>query len=100
MSARKCGTCGAAGHNSRTCRAGSRNSYEDETSRSLDYTCVLDNDGAWHLTQEQAEPPPIHRGGAWTSCVRYVEFRRGYDKRRPTCAECVQHATRYEESRP
>ena len=93
---RHCGTCGGSGHNARSCKAGARNAFEADEEQGRDYTCVLDPDGLWHLTQEQAAPPPAHLGGAWTSCVRYVEFKRGYDMRRPTCETCLQIVTQHE----
>jgi len=31
------------------------------------YQCVLLPDDQWHLTQEQASPPPIGAGGAYRS---------------------------------
>lgn len=55
-----------------------------------DYQCVKAGED-WHLTQEQANPPHIHRGGAWTACTRWVEFRAGFERRRPTCIECLKH---------
>jgi len=56
-----------------------------------DYQCVLASDGlTWHATQEQAAPPPITRGGAYTTCAVWCEFRRGYERRRPTCPECLR----------
>lgn len=59
------------------------------------YQCVLVNE-VWHLTQEQASPPLIHRGGAYTSCGFWAEFSRGLDRRRPTCPECIKHAEVFE----
>jgi hypothetical protein len=59
------------------------------------YQCVRLGD-QWHLTQEQASPPPIHRGGAYTSCAKWAEFKLGYEKRRPTCPECVEHVVVWE----
>ena len=56
-----------------------------------DYQCVMDGDNTWHMTQEQASPPSILRGGAYTSCSKWVEFKRGYDRRRPTCPMCLKH---------
>lgn len=66
-----------------------------------DYQCVLAPDGAWHLIQEQSNPPPITRGGGQTMCAAgWCEFKRGYERRRPTCAaclaECVKDETRRE----
>ena len=61
-----------------------------------DYQCVMDGDNTWHLTQEQASPPPILRGGAYTSCSKWVEFKRGYDRRRPTCPMCLKHVLKDE----
>jgi uncharacterized damage-inducible protein DinB len=34
--------------------------------------------------------------GAYTSCAKWAEFRLGYERRRPTCAECVRHAMAHE----
>jgi hypothetical protein len=55
-----------------------------------DYQCVLVGD-VWHLTQEQASPPPITRGGAYVLCPLscWADFKRGYERRRPTCAQCL-----------
>jgi hypothetical protein len=50
----------------------------------------------WHLTQEQANPPPIHFGGAYTMCGPWAAFTRGYEKRRPTCPKCVDIVERHE----
>jgi hypothetical protein len=61
-----------------------------------DYQCVMAGDNSWHLTQEQASPPPILRGGAYTSCAIWVEFKRGYDRRRPTCPACLKHVEVWE----
>jgi len=63
-----------------------------------DYQCVLVGE-TWHLTQEQASPPPIFRGGAWTACCIWAEFKRGYEKRKPTCAECIEHVEVFEKKR-
>jgi len=60
------------------------------------YQCVLMEDGRWHLTQEQATPPPIHLGGAYTMCGPWAHFKRGYEKRRPTCPKCVQIIEKFE----
>lgn len=54
-----------------------------------DYQCVLIGE-AWHMTQEQANPPKINVGGAWTTCSTWAEFKRGFDKRRPTCKICLE----------
>jgi len=62
------------------------------------YQCVLVGE-AWHLTQEQASPPAFLRGGAYTSCTIWAEFKRGYDKRRPTCPTCLRHVVRAEGAR-
>jgi len=59
------------------------------------YQCVKLGD-EWHLTQEQAAPPPILRGGAWTSCAKWADFKLGYERRRPTCPTCVRHAAVFE----
>lgn len=60
-----------------------------------DYQCVLVDD-VWHATQEQASPPPVYRGGAWTICSVWAEFKRGYDRRRPTCSECLRACVAHE----
>lgn len=60
-----------------------------------DYQCVRVGE-LWHLTQEQASPPVVHRLGAWTSCCLWGEFRVGYERRRPTCPECLKHTERDE----
>lgn len=62
------------------------------------YQCVKIGE-LWHLTQEQANPPPILRMGAYTSCAKWAEFKLGYEKRRPTCAECEQHVAAAEKRR-
>lgn len=59
------------------------------------YQCVKIGDG-WCLTQEQTSPPPAFRGGAYTSCSKWAEFKFGYEKRRPTCAECLRHVMAHE----
>lgn len=59
------------------------------------YQCVLLESG-WHLTQEQAAPPPIAAGGAWTMCGPWAVFLRGYERRRPTCPKCVEVVERHE----
>ena len=59
------------------------------------YQCVL-IDGTWHLTQEQAAPPPITSGGAWTACGPWAEFKRGYERRRPTCVACLKQVELFE----
>jgi hypothetical protein len=53
------------------------------------YQCVLLADDQWHLTQEQATPPTISAGAAWTLCGPWAEFKRGFERRRPTCASCI-----------
>lgn len=63
-----------------------------------DYQCVKVGD-LWHLTQEQAVPPPITRGGAYTSCAKWAEFKLGYERRRPTCPECAEHVATYERNK-
>jgi allantoicase len=64
------------------------------------YQCVLSTSGEWHLTQEQMSPPPPLRGqGCFTSCAKWMQFDRGYERRRPTCPECLQHVTIYETPR-
>jgi hypothetical protein len=59
------------------------------TGAARDYQCVRVED-AWHATQEQASPPPIHAGGAWTICSAWAPFTRGYERRRPDCAFCLR----------
>lgn len=59
------------------------------------YQCVLLGE-VWHLTQEQANPPQILRQGAYTSCSVWADFKRGYERRRPTCPECLRHAEDHE----
>lgn len=54
------------------------------------YQCVKVGE-IWHLTQEQANPPPLLRGGSYTSCSTWADFKLGYEKRRPTCPECMRH---------
>jgi len=58
-----------------------------------DYQCILVLD-VWHLTQEQANPPVLKRGGtmdgAFTTCGIWADFNRGFDKRRPTCKTCLE----------
>lgn len=54
------------------------------------YQCVKLGE-LWHLTQEQASPPPVLRMGAYTSCSKWAEFRAGFEKTRPTCPECMKH---------
>ncbi len=61
------------------------------------YQCVM-RDDLWHLTQEQAVPPPIHLGGAYIICDSlWAAFARGYEKRRPTCAKCLEIVRSHEE---
>jgi hypothetical protein len=60
------------------------------------YQCVLTPAG-WCLTQEQANPPPILRMGAYTSCSKWAVFKLGYEKRRPTCPECMKHVAKDEQ---
>lgn len=61
-----------------------------------DYQCILVGD-VWHLTQEQAVPPMVAKGdGAWTSCAVWATFKRGYNRRRPDCPVCLEHAVRWE----
>ena len=54
-----------------------------------DYQCVR-LDETWHATQEQAAPPPIGAGGAYTICSAWAGFTRGFERRRPTCAYCLR----------
>jgi len=60
------------------------------------YQCVLLADDQWHLTQEQATPPPISAGAAWTLCGPWAEFKRGFEWRRPTCSSCMAAVIVYE----
>ena len=60
------------------------------------YQCVLLSDDQWHLTQEQASPPPISAGGAYTLCGPWADFRRGFERRRPTCHSCMAAVLVYE----
>ena len=60
------------------------------------YQCVLMADDQWHLTQEQATPPLLTAGGAWTTCGSWAEFKRGFEKRRPTCNVCMAAVLVYE----
>lgn len=63
-----------------------------------DYQCVLAPDGTWHLTHPQASPPPITAGGSFALCGTggWIEFKRGYERRRPTCPRCVAACEQYE----
>lgn len=61
----------------------------------IEYQCVRVDD-VWHATQEQASPPPIHLGGAWTICCVWATFTRGYERRRPTCPVCLRACERDE----
>ena len=63
-----------------------------------DFQCVLVGD-VWHLTQEQATPPTLLRDGAWTSCAVWATFKRGYERRRPDCPECLRHVVAWEAPR-
>lgn len=63
-----------------------------------DFQCVLVGD-VWHLTQEQALPPNVLRDGAWTSCALWATFKRGFNRRRPDCPECLRHVLKWEGSR-
>lgn len=60
-----------------------------------DYQCTRVDD-VWHATQEQALPPHIHSGGAWTICCVWATFTRGFERRRPTCPECLLACVRDE----
>ena len=60
------------------------------------YQCVLMPDDQWHLTQEQATPPLVTAGEAWTTCGSWAEFKRGFDRRRPTCILCMAAVAVYE----
>lgn len=55
----------------------------------VEYQCARMDD-IWHAMQEQASPPSIHQGGAWTICAVWAPFTRGYERRRPTCATCLR----------
>jgi hypothetical protein len=65
-----------------------------------DYQCIL-IDEVWHATQEQSNPPVVTRGnlndGCWTICCKWATFLRGYERRRPSCAECLKHCVFDEE---
>lgn len=65
------------------------------TARQPVYQCVKTGED-WHLTQEQATPPPSLRMGAYTSCGRWADFKPGFEKRRPTCAACAGHVAEWE----
>lgn len=57
-----------------------------------DYQCVMIGD-VWHLVQEQSNPPTFQKGsdaGCYTMCCKWAQFNRGYDKKRPTCVECLE----------
>lgn len=62
------------------------------------YQCVMVGE-TWHLTQEQANPPPILRMESWTSCALWAVFKKGFEKRLPTCAECLRHVEEFERRR-
>jgi hypothetical protein len=62
------------------------------------YQCILSPTGEWHLTQEQITPPaPLRGQGCFTSCSKWMQFERGYERRRPTCPECLRHVVDYEQ---
>lgn len=61
---------------------------EREPGAPIEYQCAKVDD-VWHATQEQASPPAIHLGGAWTICCVWAAFTRGYERRRPTCPVCL-----------
>jgi hypothetical protein len=65
-----------------------------------DYQCVQIGE-VWHLTQEQATLPRMFPDGAYTSCVKWANVKPGYgkssyEKRRPTCEECLHHVAVFE----
>jgi len=64
-----------------------------------DYQCSLTADGQWHATQEQAAPPAITRGGAFSTCSTWLDFKRGFERRRPTCPECLRACEQDEQRR-
>lgn len=55
----------------------------------VEYQCARVED-VWHAMQEQAAPPSISQGGAWTICAVWAPFTRGYERRRPTCPVCLR----------
>lgn len=62
-----------------------------------DYQCVYDvSFKLWHLTQRQADPPSKTEPWCWTSCYVVAIPKHGYEKRRPTCEECLGHVTKFE----
>lgn len=67
-------------------------------SDTTDYQCVLVGD-VWHLTQEQAVAPNVLRDGAWTSCAVWATFKRGFNRRRPDCPDCLNHVLKWESCR-
>lgn len=62
--------------------------------KDVTYQCVLVGE-LWHLTQEQANPPPVLRMESWTSCAIWAVFKRGFERRLPTCPECMGHAAAF-----
>lgn len=63
-----------------------------------DYHCVLAPSGEWHLTHPQIVPPPLVQGGCFTLCGNggWIDFKRGFERRRPTCTHCVRIVEEYE----
>jgi hypothetical protein len=62
------------------------------------YQCVLVGD-TWHSIQSQSSPPSVRDAGAWTLCVLWATFKRGYTDRRPDCLECLKHTEEYEKKK-
>lgn len=60
-----------------------------ETKEDGKYQCVLVGD-VWHLTQENASPPPANAQGAWTTCSIWATFKRGYNRQLPDCPYCLK----------
>lgn len=52
------------------------------------YQCILVDD-VWHLTHDQAAPPSVLSAGAWTMCLIWASFKRGYNRQRPDCPYCL-----------
>ncbi len=73
--------------------------YDSTEALVTDYQCSLTPDGLWHATQEQAAPPAITRGGAFSTCSTWLDFKRGFERRRPTCPECLRACEQDEQRR-